>query len=222
MLGSGWTLQEVKEALLLDDETLRGYVNRYRQGGVSELLKSHHKGSQSKLSDEQKSCLRAELDNHIHLSTGSVCCYVEATFGIKYSISGMTDFLHQLGYRYKKPKLVPANPNIHAQEEFLEQYNQFMKTKRADEAVFFLDAMHPTHCSEAAYGWIKKGQEKTLKANTGRSRYNIHGAMNAETLETVALFSEDNINADSTIDLFNYLESVYPQAQTIYVIADNV
>ncbi|MDE1461808.1 IS630 family transposase, partial [Spartinivicinus poritis] len=53
------------------------------------------------------------------------------------------------------------------------------------------------------------------------SRYNIHGAMNAETLETVALFSEDNVNADSTIDLFNYLESVYPQAKTIYVIADN-
>ncbi|MCX4028214.1 hypothetical protein H0A36_20565 [Endozoicomonas sp. SM1973] len=75
------------------------------------------------------------------------------------------------------------------------------------------------YCTEAAYSWIKKGQEKT-KSNTGRSCYNIHGVMRAETLETIALFNEDNINLDSTIYLFNYLKR-YLQAQTIYVIVDS-
>ena len=30
LLGTGWKLKEVKEALLLDDETLRTYVERYQ------------------------------------------------------------------------------------------------------------------------------------------------------------------------------------------------
>ncbi len=55
----------------------------------------------------------------------------------------------------------------------------------------------------------------------GRGRFNIHGAMNAETFETTAVTSESNINQDSTIDLFKSLEAVYPLAETLYVILDN-
>jgi hypothetical protein len=31
LLGTGWTLQEVKEALLLDEETLRNYVKNIKK-----------------------------------------------------------------------------------------------------------------------------------------------------------------------------------------------
>lgn len=41
LLGTGWKLKDVKEALLLDDETLRSYVKKYRSGGISELLETH-------------------------------------------------------------------------------------------------------------------------------------------------------------------------------------
>ena len=47
-------------------------------------------------------------------------------------------------------------------------------------ALYFMDGCHPLHNSIAAYGWIKKGTEKALKANTGRMRLNINGAYNAE------------------------------------------
>ena len=36
LLGTGWKLKQVKEALLLDDETLRSYVAKYRQSGLQE------------------------------------------------------------------------------------------------------------------------------------------------------------------------------------------
>ncbi len=44
LLGTGWTLKQVKEALLLDDETLRSYVEKYREGGIQKLIFTHHKG----------------------------------------------------------------------------------------------------------------------------------------------------------------------------------
>jgi transposase len=61
-------------------------------------------------------------------------------------------------------------------------------------------------------------QRQTLKFI--RDRY-IHGAMNAETFETVTITSEDNVNTDSTIQLFEYLEALYPLATFIHVILDN-
>ena len=44
LLGTGWKLKEVKEALLLDDETLRAYVDHYQTGGIAALLETHYLG----------------------------------------------------------------------------------------------------------------------------------------------------------------------------------
>lgn len=221
LLGSGWTLAEVSEALLLDDETLRNYAYRYQQAGLNGLLKTAYKGRQKKLSDEELSMLCEELDSTIYLNTKEICSYIEKTFGKKYTASGITDLLRSLGYVYKKPKLSPGLADSDAQDIFLEQFVRFMKDKKETDAVFFVDAVHPIHNSIAGYGWIKKGVEKNLKTNTGRTRLNIHGAMNAETYETTIISSESNVNTDSTIDLLGYLEEIYPLATTIYIILDN-
>ena len=213
LLGTNWTLEEVVDALLLDDETLRNYVKNYKAGGLHQLLERNYKGGQPKLLTEHLEILSQELDDNIYLNTQSICAYVKNQFGEEYSISGMTALLHRMGYVYKKPKLVPANA--------VAQYLEFMKNKKENEAVFFVDAVHPTHNSMAAYGWVKKGQEKSIKSNSARSRLNIHGAMNADTFETTVIVSEENVNADSTIALFQSLEKLYPMALALYLIVDN-
>lgn len=38
--GTGWTFTKVKEALLLDEDTLSRYVDRYKTGGISYLIKT--------------------------------------------------------------------------------------------------------------------------------------------------------------------------------------
>lgn len=221
LLGSGWTIEEVVEALLLDDETLRTYVKNYLSGGVSALMQNNYKGSAPKLSEGQIQKLCAELDAHIYPTTHAIAHYIKVRFGVEYTISGLTDLLKRLNYVYKKPKLVPGNADPEAQEMFVEQFNAFMQNKRETDAVFFIDAVHPTHNTMATYGWMKKGKETELQSNSGRSRLNIHGAMNAETYETTIISSEENINTDSTISLFEYLIVLYPLATTIYVILDN-
>ncbi len=221
LLGTGWSLEEVKDALLLDDETLRNYVQNYKIGGLEQLLQKNYKGGSPKLPIEYLKVFISELESNIYLSTKSICEYVKREFNIDYSISGMTALLHRLGYVYKKPKVVPGNANEDAQEYFLNEYLQFMKNKKETEAVFFVDAVHPTWNSLAAYGWIKKASVRELKSNSGRDRFNIHGAMNSETFETTIISIESNIDSDSTIFLFQALESIYPLTSAIYVILDN-
>src|SRR5689334_14484150 len=77
LLGSGWTLSEVKDALLIDDETLRNYVKKYQQGGLPELLQVDYKGSQPLLSIQHVELLCDELNSSIHLTTQSVIDFVE-------------------------------------------------------------------------------------------------------------------------------------------------
>jgi transposase len=221
LLGSGWTLKQVSEALLLDEDTLSNYVTKYKEGGFSNLLKTLYQGSNPLLNEAQLLKLCEELDRTTHLTTLSIRAFIEGTFGVTYSQSGVTNLLKQLGFTYKKPKLVPASADKQAQEDFLKFYLDFMENKPSDELVFFADGVHAQHNSLPSYGWIRKGEDRELKSNTGRSRFNIHGAMNAETFETTIVSSESNIDRESTITLLNQLQILYPFAKKIHVILDN-
>ena len=220
LLGSSWTLEEVRDALLLDDETLRSYVESYQQGGLKLLLKLNHKGSESFLSRDQVSVLCNELNTQIHLTTQSIIEYCKVSFKVEYSLSGMRDLLHRLGYEYKKPKLVPGNPDHEAQEIFAQQYEEFMQNKPDNVEVLFMDAVHPQHNTMAAYGWIKRGEKREIKTSSGRERLNLHGAMNAESLE-VTIIESETVDEDSTITLLATLENKYALAKTVFVILDN-
>jgi transposase len=220
LLGSGWTLEEVKDALLLDEETLRSYVKKYQEGGLPALLKVEFKGSEPQLSVSEVGNLCQALNTQIFLTTQSVIDYVKKKFDITYSQSGMRDLLHRLDYEYKKPKLVPGNPDHEAQEIFVEQYEEFMLRKPNNVEVLFADAVHPQHNTMAAYGWIKRGEKREIQTNSGRERLNLHGAMNAETLEVTVIESE-TVDDDSTIQLLEILEKKYPLAAAILVILDN-
>ena len=220
LLGTGWTLSEVSKALLLDDETLRSWVEKYRSDGIDALIQTHYKGRQSRLTIDQEKTLCEELENEIYLTTSAVIAWVEKNLSIKYTPSGARDLLHRLGYEFKKPKLVPGNPDREAQEIFVEQYKYFMENKPENEAVLFVDAVHPEHNTLAAYGWIKRGQKRALKTHSGRQRLNLHGAINVETQEMTVIESK-TINADSTIELLETISQRYPVSACLHIILDN-
>jgi ATPase subunit of ABC transporter with duplicated ATPase domains len=116
--------------------------------------------------------------------------------------------------------LVPGDADEGAKEIFVSQYEDFMETKGADVEVVFLDAVHPQHNTMAAYGWIRKGQQRQLKTNSARQRLNLHGAINAETTEMTVIEST-TINKESTLQLLQLLEQKYCHARQIVVILDN-
>lgn len=205
----------------MDEDTLSNYIKKYKEVGFSSLLKMLHQGSQRLLNQVQILQLCEELERTIYLTTLSIRVFIKNSFGVKYSQSGITNLLHQIGFTYKKPKLVPATADEQAQDIFLEFYLEFMKKKPSDEMVFFADGVYPQHNSLPSYGWIRKGKEVELKSNTGRSRFNIHGAMNAETFETFIVASENSINHESTIALCEQLLASYPFAKQIHIILDN-
>lgn len=220
LLGTGWSIREVAEVLMLDDETIRNYLNRYKEGGSNLLLKDSHKGYSGKLPKSEIVQLDDHLNENTYLRTQDIVAYVSKRFKVKYSISGMTELLHRQHYAYKKPKLVPGKADVKSQEEFIKFYKELKETKGANDYIYFMDGAHPQHNSVTAYGWIKKGKVKELKSNTGRKRLNINGAINIEEMSPVVGYS-DSINAQSTISLLKKIELRHPDAEVIYTICDN-
>jgi len=220
LLATGWSVESISAALLISDETIRQYKNAYQTGGIKKLLKTKYVGSNCKLKKHQRNMLQKELDSAIYLTTSQAIEFVKKRFGVNYSVSGMNHLLHKLGYTYKKPKLVPGKGDKEKQEDFLAHYELFMASKAGNEAVYFMDGVHPEHNTLAAYGWIRKGEERKLKSNTGRQRINLHGAINIETLE-LEIIEGDRINSESTLALLRKIEESCVYARKIHVILDN-
>lgn len=221
LLGSGWSAAEVSAALLMDDDTVRNHFKRYKRGGLDALERMNYLGSEALLAPEQLAELDGYLQAHLHQTAASVARWVKARFRVCYTASGMTALLHRLGYRYKKPKLLPGKaPDPAVQQAFIEKYHAIKDGNGSDDVVLFMDAVHPQHNPVLAGGWIKRGKRFRLKSNTGRRRLNINGVVDVQRLAVVVRFDE-TIDAYSTIALFKQIEAAYPQARTITIICDN-
>jgi len=219
-LSEGWSAADIAKILLFDEKTARVYFERYQQGGADALLNDDYTGADPRLDTHQMQELEAYLEDHILPDAKAVIAHIHQRYGVRYSLSGVTDLLHRLGFSYKKPTHVPGKQNPAQQQAFLKEYDRIKACKGENDPIYFADATHPQHNSIPSYGWIKKGQEKELKANCGRQRLNINGAINIETLEPTVRFYE-TINAQSAMDLFRRLEAKHPDAKVIYVIVDN-
>ena len=219
-LDSGYSVEDIAEMLLIDPETVRRYRKLYESGGLDKLCSFSYCGRVCELSDKQLERLELELRSKIYLCTQEVIQYIETTFGVKYTTSGVTALLHRLGFSYKKPKLVPGKACPQAQESFLEMINELKETKSPKTKLYYGDGTHPQHNSLPSYGWLPKGESTELKSNTGRKRVNISGVLDADTHEVI-IKEETRLNAESTIEFFKLIEKKNPDSNKIYLILDN-
>ena len=127
---------------------------------------------------------------------------------------------------YKKSRLIPGKiPSVAIQEEFASFLYSMYDVAKTDlkQVLLFLDPMHQIHNNENDYSWQFKGKEftKQIKANTGRRRMNIVGAINPVTLASTTIITEENC-CEELIQAFLYeVKEQYKEADTICIVLDN-
>ncbi len=97
LLGDGWTFSQISKVLLLDDETVRNFLKRYKNGGLKSLLNDSYKGYSGKLSEDEIMQLDEHLKENTYLRIQDIVAQVSKQYKVRYSISGMTELLHRLG-----------------------------------------------------------------------------------------------------------------------------
>jgi len=213
----GWTYEQIAHVLLLTHEAIRQHVLDYQN---SQKLKPQSGGSSETLSDEQSKLLETHLQEHTYLYVKDIIIYVECTYKVSYTVSGMRCWLKRHGFSYKKPALVPGKANEENQRRWIAEYEKLKANMSSDEAICFMDGVHPTHNTQAAYGWIKRAERKELCANSGRQRLNILGAIDL-IARKVHIQENKTLDADSSLAFLKKIEAAYPTKKQIHVFCDN-
>jgi len=219
LINSGYTFEQVAEILLMDDDTVRRYLEIFNTEGADGLMKDLYKGGFPLLSIKKQKMLTAHAEHRIYLSAKQICIWVKEQWGIEYTVAGMTNLLHRLGFSYKKPKLIPGKANAQCQKKFIALYRRIKKNKGPEDQIYFADGCHPMVNPIRGYGWIKKGTEKEIPSNTGRQRMNLNGAYNPQSGKAILIESRQ-INAQSTIELLEKIKKNQPAGKIIFI-ADN-
>ena len=156
LLDQGWSCERVAEAFLLDDDTVRNWHRAFERGGVEALKTFDHEGGSSRLSDEQAIALGDWIDAHRPRSIRKIGAWLKRTFGLSYSRSGLIALLHRLGFAYRKPEAMPRGLDDAEQQAFIDRYENLLNTMGVDEAVAFVDGVHPTHQVRPAGCWARR------------------------------------------------------------------
>ena len=182
LLNKGWSCRDVANALLLDDDTIRGWRKLFEQRGIEGLTSFDMGGSASFLSAAQEDALKAWVAAALPRSTRQIGAFIEKEFGLVYeSRSGLIALLHRLGFEYHKPEVIPRQLNEKKQKAFIESYDKLLNSLPDNEAVVFVDAVHPTHAARPAGCWAPSREKLAIEQTSGRERINIHGAIDLET-----------------------------------------
>jgi transposase len=213
----GMSIELIAQAHRISIQSVYRYVAEYQ----AEKKTKHDQrgGSQSKLTAEQTNELIEHIKNTTYLYAKHICSYVKMKYGIEYTVSGITFWLKEQGFVYKKPIKVPGKLDPEKQEAFIQTYEVLKESLKPDEEIFFMDAVHPEFQSKAVCGWIKSGEIKTLPTTSAQYRMHFIGAL---ALEGMKVFAQEYeaVDADNMVTFFQALES-FSSAKVIHVICDN-
>lgn len=221
LLDQEYSQKEVAKILLIDENTVRNWKEDFlAKNDFNNWLKDNYTGYQGKLSIEEKTEIEKFVENSIIPNSEAVQAFIKDKFGKEYSVSGIVNLLHNLEFVYKETRHIPSKADEKVQEIFKEAYEVFEKSLPENEVILFGDATHPQHNTRPTRVWVKKGQEKLIKSNSGKKRLNLNGLYNPH--EQDLIFSEDEkVNSETTIELFKRAEDKYKDKKIIHIFVDN-
>lgn len=221
MLHFGFTYEQIKQALLLDEVTVRRYVKQFKAKGIVGLLEYRYTGGQTRLTKEQEAALTIFLRDNTKRTAKEIVTHIAKTYRVHFSTIGVTKLLHRLGFTYKKPKIIPGKVDPDQQDAFLQRYEKTKSQLNTKDRIYFLDATHPQHNTKPSYGWILKGKahDTFVKTTSGRKRLNLNGAFNFQEKTTIVL-EEKTINAHAMITLLEAIARKQKRGK-VYIILDN-
>ena len=221
LLDDGWSCEQVAAALFVDDDTVRRWHALFLEDGLEGLTRFDSGGGASRLSKMQEAALTSWISESLPPSTRQIGAYIEKECGVVYeSRSGLIALLHRLGLEYRKPEAIGRKPDAEKQKAFIEAYENLLNALGPDEAVMFMDAVHPTHATRPAGCWAPAKENLAIEQTSGRQRLNVHGAIDLETGKT-RMVDVETVDAASTIRLLQAIELMYPLMAVIHVFLDN-
>ncbi len=132
------TVKEIAEIASVSVKTVYNYISLYENGGLKNLTLIHKQtGATCKLTKEQIASLKSVLLNQYPAEVGFpvdynwtadlIRQYVSKTYNVHYGRSGMTLFLHRIGFSYTRATYVLKKADKEKQEAFKAEFENVKK-----------------------------------------------------------------------------------------------
>ena len=93
--------------------------------------------------------------------------FVSERFGISVSRSSCLNYLHRLGFAFKRPKKRLLKANESKREAFVAEYAALMEeAQRTGARIFFADEAHFRADAELRGKWVLKGRPALVDSNS--------------------------------------------------------
>jgi transposase len=225
-VAAGHTRAEVVDLLGVSYTQLGEWLRVFRNQGIDALCILHNKGDPGKLSARQLEQLKNEIRTGRFRNSDQIRQWLEETFGVRYTASGVKHLLKRLGASYHKVTgfLWKADPD--QQHEFVAHYERQKAAAQRPGARrtrrYFVDACHPLWGLELVYAcWLLVGQRFLAGMGSGRKRLNILGAYCPDDQEYLDLrLTRDNINGEQFVNLLRLLRAAHPEAERFVLYLD--
>jgi transposase len=220
---AGRTREEVAELLGISTRQVGQWLRIFRNKGLDELCTLHYRGDPGRLRPAQVERLRQEIARGAFHNAQQVRTWIEETFGVPYSVTGVKDLLRRIGASYHKVSGFFWKADVHKQREWVRKYRRHRREAGPSTRRYFVDACHPVWGVELLYScWLLVGQRFYVGVGNGRKRLNILGAYSPDDHDYVDLrLTKENITGEQFVKLLEALRAKHPETEKFILYLDN-
>jgi transposase len=225
-VAEGNSREEVAHLLGIGLTQLGEWLRVYRNKGLDALCALHYKGDPGKLSAQQVGQLKEKVRTGCFRNSDQIRQWLQDTFGVRYSPSGVKDLLRRVGVSYHQVTGFLGKADPDKQKEFVRKHaRQKAQARRAGATTrrYYVDACHPLWGLDLVFScWLLVGQRFLVGMGSGRKRLNILGAYCPDDQEYLDLrLTRDNINGEQFVNLLRLLRERHPEVKKFVLYLDN-
>ncbi len=221
MVASNIDRSGICDTLNISRKTLCNYISEFSNGGISATLEDKSYKPSSSL-EPYMDQLIAGLKERPPASSKEAAYRMEQICGIRVSATQARFIMvNKLGMKFRKAGTIPGKCNPQLQMDFLEEELEprLEEAKAGNRHVYFVDASHFLWGAYASYCWCF---ERTwIGSASGRKRFNVLGAVNAESKKMVCAYREGTINSETVCSLLIDIYNEHEEGD-ISIVLDNV
>jgi transposase len=225
-IAEGKSREEVAHLLGIGLSQLGEWLRVYRNKGLDALCILHYQGDPGKLTAGQVDQLKEKVRSGCFRSSDQIRQWLQDTFGVSYTPSGVKDLLRRIGVSYHKVSgfLWKADPD--KQRAFVKRVARHKREAESPGAPrtrrYYVDACHPVWGLDLVFCcWLLVGQRLLVGMGSGRKRLNILGAYCPDDHEYIDYrLTRANINGEQFVNFLRLLLSLHPEVERFILYVD--
>jgi len=219
----GRTREEIAELVGVSTRQVGQWLRIFRNKGRDELCTLHYQGDPGRLGPAQVKRLKQEIETGVFHNADQIRIWIEATFGVTYSASGVKDLLRRIGVSFHKVSGFFWKADVVKQKRFVRNYRRHKREARPKTRRYTVDACHPVWGVDLLYScWLLVGQRFYVGVGNGRKRLNILGAYSPDDHDYADLrLTKENITGEQFVKLLEKLLAKHPETEKFLLYLDN-